>query len=403
MFNAPVFTAEAIAEALQIIRGEFLFALWETLYVTLLSTLFALILGLPLGVLLVAGEKDGILPLPTWFMKLLGTLINVLRSVPFLLLMMLVFPLTRLIVGTAVGTTASIVPLVASWERMLAFVAGHRELVEHYLAFRREAISEVGMQRLLLSHIASHLGELEAVVPEELVWHRDVFREELNVNVVRKIMRMRKIERSKREMPVEDVFDNVETAFMSALYMYYRALYNDAALSSACPSLGTALFVFIRNYAYSGMFRYNRSGEFNVPYGGIAYNHKSLRKKLDYYRQESLLRHFANTTLCNLDFEEFFQRHTPEADDFVFLDPPYDSEFSTYAKNEFTQRDQERLASYLLHGCAAKWMLVIKNTDFIRSLYEHQGLTIRSFSKTYLVSFMNRNDRSAEHLMITNY
>ena len=293
--------------------------------------------------------------------------------------------------------------MVTSWELMLAFVAGHRELVEHYLAFRREAISEAGMQRLLLAHIASHQKELEAVVPEELVWHRDVFREELNVNVVRKIMRMRKIERSKREMPVEDVFDNVETAFMSALYMYYRALYNDVSLASACPSLGTALFVFIRNYAYSGMFRYNRSGEFNVPYGGIAYNHKSLRKKLDYYRQESLLCHFANTTLCNLDFEEFFQRYTPGADDFVFLDPPYDSEFSTYARNEFTQRDQERLATYLLNGCAARWMLVIKNTDFIHGLYANHGLTIRSFSKTYLVSFMNRNDRSAEHLMITNY
>ena len=114
MFNAPVFTAEAIAEVLSIMKTEFLFGLWETLYVTLLSTLFALILGLPLGVLLVAGEKDGVYPLPAWLMKVLSTLINVLRSVPFLLLMMLVFPLTRLIVGTAVGTTASIVPLVVA-------------------------------------------------------------------------------------------------------------------------------------------------------------------------------------------------------------------------------------------------------------------------------------------------
>ena len=286
---------------------------------------------------------------------------------------------------------------------MLSFVSGHQELVGHYLEFRREAISEAGMQRLLLSHIASHLAELESVLPEEFVWHREVFREELNVNVVRKIMRMRKIERSKREMPFEDVFDNVETAFMSALYMYYRALYNDAVLANALPTLATALFVFIRNYAYSGMFRYNRRGEFNVPYGGIGYNHKSLRKKLDYYRHESLRRHFVNTTFCNLDFEEFLQLHSPDAEDFVFLDPPYDSDFSTYAKNEFTQRDQKRLASYLLKDCAAKWMLVIKDTDFIHGLYANHGLTIRSFSKTYLVSFMNRNDRRAEHLMITNY
>ena len=62
--------------------------------------------------LLVAGEKGGVLPLPKALMKVLNVIINLLRSVPFLILMILVFPLTRLIVGTAVGTVASIVPLV---------------------------------------------------------------------------------------------------------------------------------------------------------------------------------------------------------------------------------------------------------------------------------------------------
>ncbi len=107
-----LFEGEAVAEALEIIRTQFPMALWETFYVTVLSTLFAVIIGLPLGVLLVAGEKGGVLPLPPWLMKALNVLINLLRSVPFLILMILVFPLTRLIVGTVVGTVASIVPLV---------------------------------------------------------------------------------------------------------------------------------------------------------------------------------------------------------------------------------------------------------------------------------------------------
>ena len=76
------------------------------------ATLFAIILGLPLGVLLVVGEKDGVLPIPKPIMRILNIVINLLRSLPFLILMIMVFPLTRLIVGTAVGTTASIVPLV---------------------------------------------------------------------------------------------------------------------------------------------------------------------------------------------------------------------------------------------------------------------------------------------------
>ena len=99
-------------KALQIVKDEFPLAIWETVYVTVLATVFAILIGLPLGILLVTGEKDGVLPLPKTVMRVLGFLINLLRSVPFLILMIVVFPLTRLIVGTTVGTTASIVPLV---------------------------------------------------------------------------------------------------------------------------------------------------------------------------------------------------------------------------------------------------------------------------------------------------
>ena len=90
------------------------YAIWETFYVTVLSTALSLVLGLPLGVLLVAGEKDGVLPLPKPVLSALNVVINLLRSIPFLILMIMVFPLSRLIIGTAVGTTATIVPLVVA-------------------------------------------------------------------------------------------------------------------------------------------------------------------------------------------------------------------------------------------------------------------------------------------------
>ena len=67
-------------------------ALWETFYVTVLSTALSLVIGLPLGVLLVTGEKDGVLPLPGWLMHLLNIIINLLRSIPFLILMIMVLP-----------------------------------------------------------------------------------------------------------------------------------------------------------------------------------------------------------------------------------------------------------------------------------------------------------------------
>lgn len=99
-------------ELLQILVEQFPFALWETFYATMLATLFAVILGLPLGILLVVGDENGITPLPESLMKVINILINVLRSIPFLIVVIVVFPLTRLLLGTTVGTLASVVPLV---------------------------------------------------------------------------------------------------------------------------------------------------------------------------------------------------------------------------------------------------------------------------------------------------
>ena len=109
---SDLFSAESLAD-LQTVLPQIPFAIWETLYVTLLSTLLATVIGLPLGVLLV-GEKGGVLPLPKGVMHALNVLINLLRSIPFLILMIMVFPLSRLIIGTAVGTAATIVPLVVA-------------------------------------------------------------------------------------------------------------------------------------------------------------------------------------------------------------------------------------------------------------------------------------------------
>lgn len=106
------FQSEAFLKAMDILKTEFPLAIWETLYVTVLSTFFAIVIGLPLGVLLVAGENGRILKVPAAVLHVINVIINLLRSVPFLILMIMVFPLTRLIVGTVVGTPATVVPLV---------------------------------------------------------------------------------------------------------------------------------------------------------------------------------------------------------------------------------------------------------------------------------------------------
>jgi D-methionine transport system permease protein len=88
-------------------------ATWETLYMTFAAAAFVVVAGVPLGVLLVATDKGGIWE-QLWLNRILGAIVNIGRSAPFIILMVAIVPLTRLLVGTTIGTTAAIVPLVVA-------------------------------------------------------------------------------------------------------------------------------------------------------------------------------------------------------------------------------------------------------------------------------------------------
>ena len=92
-------------------------------------------------------------------------------------------------------------------------------------------------------------------------------------------------------------------------------------------------FLFLREFTYAAMFRFNSSDEFNVPYGGVTYNRKSLKAK-----PNSLARRNAATAaqhdVAGEDFEPFLERRAGRSD-FLFIDPPYDTDFSDYDKMPF--------------------------------------------------------------------
>ena len=291
-----------------------------------------------------------------------------------------------------------------SWADTHAFCDSHiDELKRIYSACRDGITGKSGLKEAAEGFVSRHEEELARLFSGCFLGHMPVFLDELKKNISRKFWRMKELEERLDSLPEDDLYDNIETSVKSAVYMGYRSMYNDKALARRNGSMHCALFLFIRNYCYSGMFRYNDDGDFNVPYGGIAYNSKTMSKKIAYYRSKPLRERLRNTRVYNLDFEEFLRQCNPGEDDFVFLDPPYDTEFSSYAGNDFTRDDQRRLARYMIDECRAKWMMIIKNTDFIYGLYAVDGINIRVFDKEYLVSFMNRNDRKAKHLLITNY
>ena len=164
-----------------------------------------------------------------------------------------------------------------------------------------------------------------------------------------------------------------------------------------------AIYLFIREFCFSSMFRFNKKGQFNVPYGGISYNKKSLVLKKKYFKTKEMGELLKRTELWNKDFYDFIKKLEIQSNDFMFLDPPYDTTFSEYDKNSFDAEDQKRLANYLINECNCRFMLIIKKTAFIESLYIGKGLTIVEESKNYFVSFKNRNKKDVKHLIIMNY
>ena len=92
-------------------NGILQLGVWETIYMTLLSTLFSYAIGLPLGLILAVTSDDGIHPIP-WLNRILGILVNVFRSMPFIILMVAMLPVAKAVVGTSLGNQAMIVTLV---------------------------------------------------------------------------------------------------------------------------------------------------------------------------------------------------------------------------------------------------------------------------------------------------
>jgi len=272
-----------------------------------------------------------------------------------------------------------------------------------YKYFSTNKVNEEKTEKVLLAFIFDNSKQFNGMFSENFNFDTANFLTELQKNLFRKISRMKQIESKKNPLSNNDILDNIETALKSAFYMHFRYIYNHIKKFNIDEQTKSAIFFFIRNFAYGGMFRYNSLGQFNAPYGGIQYNKKNIQKKVNYLKSKPLYNILNSTTIENLDFEDFLNKHKPLTNDFIFLDPPYDSEFSTYTKNEFGKEDQKRLSNYLIKKCKSNWMLIIKNTEFINKLYNNKGLHIKSFDKTYLVSFMNRNDKNTEHLLITNY
>jgi DNA adenine methylase len=297
------------------------------------------------------------------------------------------------------------------WIMMDDVVKKHHDfLLALYNQFSKETDNTSAFEEKVKLFVETNSKDFNGMLLPDFNYDIDHFIDQIIKNLKNKMTRMKKIEKTKGELSEEDKLLNIETAFKSAFYMHFRYMYNNVDKLGIETAFEAAIYFYIREYCYSSMFRYNLNGDFNVPYGGLSYNKKNLSKKIQYFRSKELLSQLESTQLYSEDFESFLEKQKLQDDDFIFLDPPYDTDFSTYAKNEFNKNDQIRLANYLINQCKANFLLVIKETELIKNLYtgtisrtKGTPIIVSEFKKKYTVSFQDRNNKNANHLIIKNY
>jgi DNA adenine methylase len=155
-------------------------------------------------------------------------------------------------------------------------------------------------------------------------------------------------------------------------------------------------FYYQRKTCFRGMLRYNKHGKFNIPFGKYkTINYSQIINK-DY---ETLL---GRTEILNKGFEDLFQNYNDE-NNFMFLDPPYDSEFTDYGYCQFGKEEQQKLA-LLFKNTKIKCLMVIGKTKFIEELYN--GYIVAEYDKKYRFKlYDNRigDEINTKHLIIKNY
>jgi DNA adenine methylase len=176
------------------------------------------------------------------------------------------------------------------------------------------------------------------------------------------------------------------------LYYALRNMYNGLSKPTFSPA---ALYYFINKTAYSGMIRFNKNGEYNVPYG----RYKNFNTSLITEQHHNLL---SKAEIYNSDYRDIFALANTE--DFIFLDPPYDCIFSDYGNKEYKEgfkEENHRQLANDFYNLNCKAMMVIGATPLTRELYGKS--IIAEYNKNYAVNIRNRFQAEAVHMIITNY
>jgi DNA adenine methylase len=190
----------------------------------------------------------------------------------------------------------------------------------------------------------------------------------------------------RRGLRIDETLENSAEVFYA-----HRARFNQLLAEGRSHSRqAAALFYFLNRTGYNGLCRFNRKGQFNVPFGRYG--------RIDYRRDFSAYRdRFRSWSFRAGDF----QRTPLHADDFVYADPPYDVPFTQYARQGFTWSDQVRTAEWL-SGHPGPVILVNQATERITRLYEALGFRLRTLTAPRMISCTGDRSPALEVLAVRN-
>jgi DNA adenine methylase len=200
-----------------------------------------------------------------------------------------------------------------------------------------------------------------------------------------------------------DLYKSIKDGYANDIYNYMEIHPNEEEEyyrvrdSEVETSLDNAKrFYYLRKTCFRGMLRYNKKGKFNIPYGRYGtINYEDLKDK----RYEELLK---RTEIFNTSFETIFRDYNNE-NNFMFLDPPYDSEFTDYGYCQFDKSKHELLAK-CFKETKIKCLMIIGKTEFIENLYK--DYIVGEYDKSYKFKLYDGrigDDINTQHLVIKNW
>jgi len=294
---------------------------------------------------------------------------------------------------------------VINWEKIPKYIKiFENKLIDLYNDYKNDKITDTELREIVTKYLEKEEEKFNGLFVNKFCLDDKNLLKQITSNLISKIKRTKKVEDERGELPAGDLYKNIETAFRSGFYMHFRDVMNfNGNKYKISLAKKIANYYFIREFCYASMFRFNANGHFNIPYGGIAYNSKNFRGKVDHIFSDKIKNLFKDTSIKSQDFGKIFNGLNLTQNDFIFLDPPYDTDFSDYEKQSFDKKDQERLADSL-YKTKANFILIIKKTPFIFNLYSNKkGIKIDKFEKKYLYNVKGRNDRNVEHLVVYNF